>query len=478
MKIPFAVVVFLLGFFFSHSTWAQDTLVLDKPNPAFNMLDTTISLDPSFVVREVYAAKDSLMAYRSWASKMRDTTVAIDPLFTIRNVYAERDSIAALYGGYASRKDSLVHAIRDSLSAIGNALMRTAEMQDTVIALAPAFIVKDVYARTDSLDAARDSVRASLALASTMQDTTIIIDPSFVVFERYTKKDKYDAFRDSVWSMLAQAGQMQDTIIQVDPSFMVKNVYAARDRMDAVKDSLLWPTIMRDTVVSLDASFIIRDLYPQKDYQDSIRESQIAYADSVFADSVNRHWTGWKKYVVQPDRSYDLNAQRVLKNSTKSSLQYNIADFYLYLNGNPVKPEKSDFNFFAAGCLAFKYDDSLLLNSGLGFKVGVGVGIKIIQGMFTSSLHANKHNDEIYKRSQDDSVYLKTIEVEPNTQSLILQFEPSYLSNEVITGEYQATYKTFYQKNEDGQDEERRYTVRIVFRCRVTGGLDTIKSLR
>jgi len=73
---------------------------------------------------------------------------------------------------------------------------------------------------------------------------------------------------------------------------------------------------------------------------------------------------------------------------------------------------------------------------------------------------------------------MKTLEVEPDTQSLTLQFEPAYISKEVITGEYQAAYKTFYEKNEAGQDEPRQYKVRIIFRCRVTGGLDTIKSLR
>jgi len=478
MKIPFAVVLYLPVFLFSQAVRAQDTTALDKPAPVFEMMDTTIVPDPSFVIRAVYAARDSLMAYRSWASKMRDTVIAADPSFLVKSTYAERDSLASLYGGYASRRDSLVHAIRDSLSAIGAALLRTAEMQDTVIALAPAFVIRNLYAGRDSLEAVKDSLRALQVLASTLQDTTILIDPGFTVFDRYASRDKYEIFRDSVWKTLAEAAEMRDTIIQADPAFIVHNVYAARDRMDAVRDSLLWPTQMHDTVIALDLAFLIKDLYPQKDYRDSLMEAQKVYADSVFADSVSRHWAGWNKYQVQPDHAFDLNAQRALKKGTKSTLEYNIADFYLYLNGDLVKPDRADFNFFAAACLAFKYDDTLLLNSGLGLKVGVGVGIKIIQGMFTSSLHANRRNEEIYKRVQEDSNYVKTIEVEANTQSLILQFEPSYLSKEVITGEYQAVYKTFYQKNEDGQDEARQYTVRILFRCRVTGGLDTIKSLR
>lgn len=210
---------------------------------------------------------------------------------------------------------------------------------------------------------------------------------------------------------------------------------------------------------------------------DSLKTIATAFADSVYKDSVNRHWTGWKKYQVKPEQSFAMYAKRVLKGKSKSQLQYNIADFYLYLNGQLVMPPIKGFSFFAAGCLCFKYDDTLLLNSGLGFKVGVGVGIKIIQGRFTSSLHANTHNQEVYKLSADDSVYLRSVMAEPVTQNLKLQSEPDYTDNEIIIGEYRATYKKFYQKNKDDEDEVRQYMVRIVFRCRVSGGIDSMKSL-
>jgi hypothetical protein len=478
MKIPRVIISFLLGFFFSQVVFAQDSVMLNRPDPELELRDTTIAMDPAFIVKDNYAVRDSLNALKVWASKMHDTTIVADPSFIVFDVYAESDSLANLYGGFASRRDSLIHALRDSLSAIGSALLRTAEMQDTTIVVDPAFVVQDVYINRDRLDAANDSLRAILIQAATMQDTIIVLVPEFKVFERYAKQDQYNAFHDSVWASLAQAAVMQDTVVMIDPAFFVRNVYEKKDRQDAERDSLMWPTIMRDTLIVIDSSFVVQDLYPRKDYMDSVREFQIAYADSVYSDSVNRHWAGWKKYEVQPDHAFTLNSQKILKGRTKSSLKYNIADFYLFLNGDPVKPDNPEYNFFAAGCLAFKYDDTLLLNSGLGFKVGVGVGIKIIQGKFTSSLHANKRNEEIYKDSQDDSVYKKSIIVEPNNQSLTLQFDPSYQSNEIITGEYQATYKKFYQKNEDGQDEVLHYSVRIVFICRVTGGLDTIKSLR
>jgi hypothetical protein len=508
MKILPAVVLLQLGFFFCQRSFAQETSAGDQDLSYLVMMDTVIAKDPAFTVRKIYAArdaqdailerlstmqdttialeqtfrvsdiyaeKDSLDAIRAWAVVMRDTTVALEPAFITKNIYAYQDSIHALYGGYASRRDSLVHAYRDSLSAIGNALMHAADMQDTTIAVDPGFRIMEVYAARDQADASRDSLRAVLALAASMQDTTIEKDPSFLITEVYAKRDSYSAFRDSVWSSLAKAAQMQDTTIEKDPAFILTQVYAAADRSDAIRDSLAWPTIMRDTVIAMDVSFIVRDLYSIKDSADAIRDSITAFRDSVYTDSLNKHWAGWSKYQVQPDHLYMMNSQRVLKGIGKSSLQYNVADFYLYMNGELVKPENAAFNFFTAGCLAFKYNDSLLLNSGLGFKVGVGVGIKIIQGRFTSTLHANKRNTKIYKESADDSVYQKTMVVEPNTQSLILQYEPSYQTDEIITGEYQASYKKFYEKAEDGQDEIRHFSVRIIFRCRVTGGLDTIK---
>jgi hypothetical protein len=189
--------------------------------------------------------------------------------------------------------------------------------------------------------------------------------------------------------------------------------------------------------------------------------------------------SSWKTYRVQPYHSYPLNSKKILRSKKKLKLQNNIADFYLYRNGKLVKPPKNiHFDFFPAGCICFKYDDTLLLNSGLGASVGLGVGIKIYRDRFTSSLHANKKNTEIYKFSREDSVYRQNILAEPESQSLRLYQEPMFITDEVIIGEYRATYKRFYQKNtRSGNDDPCKYTVRIVFKCRVTGGINSMKSL-
>jgi hypothetical protein len=314
--------------------------------------------------------------------------------------------------------------------------------------------------------------------ASQMQDTVIEFDPAFVVRGKYSNKDKADAITDSMRTALAEAAQMQDTVIALEKSFVVRYAYGAVDRSDAIRDSIARPTIMQDTTITLDPKYIVRDLYPLKDSMDIIRDSLntlnialIARADSVSADSVRRHWTGWKKYDVQPSLSYTLNSQKLLKAKSKAALQYNIADFYLYLNGELVRSPKSEMGFFAAGCLAFISDDTLLLNSGLGFKVGVGVGIKIFQGKFTSSLHANTGNQQVFKLSEEDDVYKKSLTVEPVSQSLKLRSDPAY-GGDVIIGEYQATYKKFYQKMDDGDNDEKKYNVRIIFKCRVSGGIN------
>jgi hypothetical protein len=304
------------------------------------------------------------------------------------------------------------------------------------------------------------------------------MDPAFVVRNIYSNKDQADAIVDSIRTKLAEAAQMQDTVIELEHSFVVRYAYAALDRSDAIRDSIARPTIMQDTIISLDPNYKVRDLYTLKDSLDIIRDSLnavnialTAIADSVSADSLRRHWAGWKKYDVQPGLSYNLNSQKMLKAKSKAALQYNIADFYLYLNGELVRSPKSEMGFFAAGCLAFISDDTLLLNSGLGFKVGVGVGIKIFEGKFTSSLHANTGNQQVFKVSEDDNDYKKSLTVEPVSQSLKLRSDPAY-GGDVIIGEYQATYKKFYQKMNDGDNDEKKYNVRIIFRCRVSGGIN------
>jgi hypothetical protein len=508
MKIPSAVVLFLVCFFSSRISFAQDTATDRIPVEDSVMQDTIIARNPRFIVRaytiplyemqdtviarephfrvpiNIYASRDSLdiisdslKAIAVQLSRMQDTTILLDPAFVVRDLYAEKDSLNAIRTAPLSKRDSLIRALRDSLNAIGNALMRSAEMQDTTIVLDPSFVVRNTYAGSDSLLAIRAAIRASLVQAARMQDTTIEVDPSFVVMDVYAKKDRYDAFRDSVWAELAQAGQMRDTTIELDRSFIVTNTYLIRDRLAEVRDSLARPTIMQDTTILRDSAFIVRDVYSIKDSLDVIRDSLTAIADSLYTDSVNRHWAGWKKFEVDPGHSYLLNSQMVLKGKSKSALQYNIADFYLYLNGDRVRPSGTPNEFFAAGCVGFIYDDTLLLNSGLGFKVGVGVGIKIIDGRFTGILHANANNKQVFKYYKEDTVYMKSITAEPVTQSMKLQSLPSS-SNGIVIGEYQATYKSFYQKNDIEDDEIRKYTVRIIFRCRVSGGVNSILNPR
>jgi hypothetical protein len=481
MKIFPAAVFFLVILLSGQSSFSQDSAKQIQPLLETQLQDTTIALEPSFKVRNAYARKDRYDAIRDsitaslvWSAKMHDTAILLDPSFIVENVYAERDSIDAIVDPFTAKRI----AIRDSLNAIGTALMHSADMQDTTIELTPAYIVRELYAKKDSLQAIRDSLRTLLVQTSQMKDTVIEIDPSFVIRDIYAAKDRVDAISDSIMTSLAEAAQMQDTVIQIEPTIIIRDVYSIMDRRDAIRDSIGRPTIMQDTILVLDPNYVVRDLYPLKDSMevikdslDVIRLSLTARADSIYTDSVHRHWVGWKKYEVQPGLAYTLNSQKVLKAKSKAALQYNIADFYLYLNGELVRSPKSEMGFFAAGCLAFVSDDTLLLNSGLGFKVGVGVGIKIFQGRFTSILHANTGNEQVFKLSEDDSEYKKSLIVEPVSQSLKLRSDPAY-GGDIIIGEYQATYKKFFQKMDDGDNDEKRYTVRIIFRCRVSGGIN------
>lgn len=180
----------------------------------------------------------------------------------------------------------------------------------------------------------------------------------------------------------------------------------------------------------------------------------------------------WKPYrIAKYIDTSNLNAKKLFHDSQKaSSLPYNLAEFYLYKNGVLVKPTgKSQTDFFPAACLCLKFNDTLMFNSGLGKQAGVGVAIKIYNGRFQGSLHANSKNAFIYKASREDSMYVNDITVEAQSQSLKLQRNPQGESKEIIVGEYKATYRRFYAKRHQGTDQSLRYTVLLVFKCRVTG---------
>ena len=183
----------------------------------------------------------------------------------------------------------------------------------------------------------------------------------------------------------------------------------------------------------------------------------------------------WTKYSVSKSiNTNNLNYKKLFRGKSKEALENNIANFYLYKNGVLIKPKTdSVHSFFTPGCLCFKFDDTLLLNSGLGRSAGVGVGIKIYNDKFTGALHANSGNASIYKYKKSDSLYTNNILAQPQTQSLKLLKTPTFLPNEIIIGEYQATYKRFYQKNKQ-KDESSVYTVRLLFKCKITG-MDSMK---
>jgi hypothetical protein len=186
----------------------------------------------------------------------------------------------------------------------------------------------------------------------------------------------------------------------------------------------------------------------------------------------------WKTYFISKSiDTSNLNARKLFRDPKKaSSLQYNIAEFYLYKNGALVKPSgKVRTDFFPAACLCFKFDDTLMLNMGLGLQAGVGVGLKIYGKKFCGSLHANAKNTFIFKLNRSDTAYTNDLVLEPESQSLRMVRAPTYASKEVIVGEYKATYRRFYEKRHKSKDSLVRYNVRIIFKSKVTG-MDSLKE--
>jgi len=179
----------------------------------------------------------------------------------------------------------------------------------------------------------------------------------------------------------------------------------------------------------------------------------------------------WNKYIFSHAIDVtNLNSKKLFRDKTKSaSLENNITNFYLYKNGILVQPGgKWDHEFFAAGCLCFKFDDTLLFSSGLGRSAGVGIGLKIYENKFSSSLHVNAGNALVFKSNLADKVNEDDLTIEPIYQSLKLTQKPTDI-NEIMIGELNATFRAFYQKgSKSGREYIRRYRVRLIFKCKIT----------
>ena len=165
----------------------------------------------------------------------------------------------------------------------------------------------------------------------------------------------------------------------------------------------------------------------------------------------------------------NLNSKRLFRDKKKaSSLENSIANFYLFRNGILVKPGvNSNRDFFAAGCLCFRFNDTLLFSSGLGHSEGVGIGLKIYQNQFSSSLHVNSGNAQVFKLNLSDSVDVADLTAEPLHQTLKLTKSPQG-SDDVLIGEFTGTYRNFYQKGlKSGREYNRKYRVRLIFKCKI-----------
>lgn len=111
MKILPAVIFLLVILLSGQSSFSQDSSAQIRPLPATQMQDTTIALDPSFKIKNVYARKDrydaisdSIKAYMVWSAKMHDTVIVLNTNFVVENVYAERDSLDAIAEQIAAKE--------------------------------------------------------------------------------------------------------------------------------------------------------------------------------------------------------------------------------------------------------------------------------------------------------------------------------------------------------------------------------------
>ena len=122
-----------------------------------------------------------------------------------------------------------------------------------------------------------------------------------------------------------------------------------------------------------------------------------------------------------------LNSIRFKENRSRYKLQF-------YKNGQLIdKTEnESTLDSISTECNCILYDDTIMVNMGIGIFGGIGFSIQIADNRFNSSYWIDEHKRKIFKLATKDSL-TEFIVIPIQEQQLILDTFPSYNPGQQLT---------------------------------------------
>ena len=107
------------------------------------------------------------------------------------------------------------------------------------------------------------------------------------------------------------------------------------------------------------------------------------------------------------------------------------------------------------------------ITAAMGMMSGLGIVTSITKDSFVTSFFQEADNTDIFELRKTDSSYVDRISVSPVKQKLKVFKKPLFRNNEIITGQLDAQFKTFYQLDL-GVLLTRNYRAKLTFTCRLS----------
>lgn len=176
----------------------------------------------------------------------------------------------------------------------------------------------------------------------------------------------------------------------------------------------------------------------------------------------------WSPYKVYPAidtaafnrlSGHELAISKKIDNFKSERARLTLSD-----GANQIKPLELQSPDFPTLCICFAQNDTIHISSGVGFFANLGVSVLVNKDDFSTTFFQSADGANIFKLQQEDTSYDDRISVPAVQQQLRLLKKPSLFKDEIIIGNLEAKFKSFYE-TESGSTLIRNYNVKLFFRC-------------
>ena len=134
---------------------------------------------------------------------------------------------------------------------------------------------------------------------------------------------------------------------------------------------------------------------------------------------------------------------------------------------NRISPRELRQPDFPMPCKCLMVKDTIFITSAVGMMAGLGLVTAITKDRFATTFFHDADNTNIFKLKESDNTYIDRISVSTAEQKLILLKKPSFKNNEVIAGQFEGKFKTYYELDL-GELLTRNYRAKLLFKCRLS----------